>query len=33
VSVFDARMEVVRAIIATNLLGHMALSQGLIALD
>lgn len=32
VSVFDARMEVVRAIIETNLLGHMALSQGLIAL-
>ena len=32
VSVFDARMEVVRAILETNLLGHMALSQGLIAL-
>jgi NAD(P)-dependent dehydrogenase (short-subunit alcohol dehydrogenase family) len=32
VSVFDARMEVVRAIIETNLLGHLSLSQGLIAL-
>ena len=32
VSVFDARMEVVRAILDTNLLGHMALLQGLIAL-
>jgi NAD(P)-dependent dehydrogenase (short-subunit alcohol dehydrogenase family) len=32
VSIFDARMEVVRAILETNLLGHMALSQGLIAL-
>ena len=32
VSVFDARMEVVRSIIETNLLGHLSLSQGLIAL-
>jgi NAD(P)-dependent dehydrogenase (short-subunit alcohol dehydrogenase family) len=32
VSVFDARLEVVRAILETNLLGHLALSQGLIAL-
>jgi NAD(P)-dependent dehydrogenase (short-subunit alcohol dehydrogenase family) len=32
VSAFDARMEMVRAILETNLLGHMALSQGLIAL-
>jgi NAD(P)-dependent dehydrogenase (short-subunit alcohol dehydrogenase family) len=31
VSVFDARMEVVRAILETNLLGHFAPSQGLIA--
>jgi NAD(P)-dependent dehydrogenase (short-subunit alcohol dehydrogenase family) len=31
VSVFDARMEVVEAILQTNLLGHMALSQSLIA--
>ena len=32
VSVFDARMDVVRATIETNLLGHIALSQGLVAL-
>jgi hypothetical protein len=31
VSVFGARMEIVRAILETNLLGHLALSQGLIA--
>ena len=31
-SVFDARMEVVRAILETNLLGPFALSQGLVAL-
>jgi NAD(P)-dependent dehydrogenase (short-subunit alcohol dehydrogenase family) len=29
-SVFDARMEVVRAILETNLLGPLSLSQGLI---
>ena len=32
VSVFDARMEVIRSIIDTNLLGHLSLSQGVIAL-
>jgi NAD(P)-dependent dehydrogenase (short-subunit alcohol dehydrogenase family) len=32
VSVFDARMDVVRAIIETNLLGHLALAQGLVPL-
>lgn len=32
VSVFDARMEVVRTILETNLLGHLSLAQGLVPL-
>ena len=32
ISVFDARLDVVRAIIETNLLGPLALSQGIVAL-
>lgn len=32
VSVFDAKLEVMRAILDTNLLGHFSLAQGLVAL-
>jgi NAD(P)-dependent dehydrogenase (short-subunit alcohol dehydrogenase family) len=32
ISAFDARLEVVRAIVETNLIGPFALSQGVIAL-